>query len=324
MKRLLLPTPASAAAWWETNPNALKADCFVISLPNGQTIYATEGQWDITFNVEINPVPGAAGTSTTFKALTYGRWSRGKIVSEAGFKCAANNMTLSVVPKIGAMYPGLNIGILNAALNHLFDGAHVWVYTAYMPFGGYGNVQVVETKWQGWILKSPGIGRLLCQFDCGDPFFLLNQKVPSRLMQSNCPWSFGDDPTGADGRCAVNPANYTVGFTASAASSSTALTPVTAFTQADGYFTQGVVTCVTGANAGLSQTVKSHVGGIITSVVPWLLPVAAGDTFSAIKGCDQTPTTCAGLTQANGTVEPGNWQTRFGGTPFVPPPSTSI
>ena len=314
MKRLLRPSPASARGWWGSNPNALKADCFTISLPNGQTIYATEAQWDIT--VPGTMAPG--GAPVTFRAMQYGLWSRGKITSDAGFKCQANNMTLSVIPKIGSTYPGLNISMLNAAVNHLFDGAHVLVWTAYMPSGGFGNVQVLETKWQGWILRSPLIGRTVCQFDCGDPFFLLNQKVPSRLMQSNCYKSF------ADANCGLDATKYTVNFTAAAGSNQYTLTPASAFSQAAGYFTQGIVTCLTGANAGLSQTVKAHAAGSLSVTAPWLLPVTAGDTFAVIKGCDQTPTTCAGMTQANGTLEPKDFRTRFGGTPYVPAPSTSI
>jgi Phage conserved hypothetical protein BR0599 len=313
MKRLLTPSTASAIGWWNSNPNAIKADCFAISLPTGQTLYATEGQFDLTIPASVSPT----GSAITFNALQYGAWSRGKITSEAGFKCSANNMTLSLVPKIGATYPGLSVSLLFAAVNHLFDGAHVLVYTAWMPLGQYGTVEVVETKWQGWVLSSPEIGRLLCQFDCGDPFFLLNQKVPSRLLQSGCYKSF------ADSNCGLLAANYTVNFTATSGSTSYTLLPVSAFSQPAGYFSQGVVTCLTGANAGLSQTVKTHAGGALQLVMPWLMPVQGGDTFSVIKGCDQTPTTCAGMTRADGTLETG-WQTRFGGMPFVPAPSSTI
>jgi hypothetical protein len=320
MKRLIAPSRASAIGWWANNKNALSADCIFIKLPNGQSIFATSGQWPVTIPASMSPT----GLAMTFQAVQKGVWTRGKIVSEAGFKCSANTMTLSCVPKPGALYPGLNVGLLNAALNHLFDGATVWVYTAWMPIGQWGNVQVVETKFQGQIVKAADIGRSSVQFECADPMFLLNMKVPSRLIQSNCPWVFADDPTGALGRCALDPANYTVAFTAAAGSTVAILQPVTAFTQPDGYFTQGVVTCVTGANAGLSQTVKAHTGGAISVTAPWLLPVAAGDTFTAIKGCDQTPTTCAGMTRTTGVAEPNNWQQRFGGTPYVPAPTTSL
>ncbi len=73
MKRLIYPSTASAVAWWEANPNALKADCFAITLPTGQTIYSTEGQWDITIPASLSP----SGTAQTFYATQYGLWYRG-------------------------------------------------------------------------------------------------------------------------------------------------------------------------------------------------------------------------------------------------------
>jgi uncharacterized phage protein (TIGR02218 family) len=211
----------------------------------------------------------------------------------------------------------LGIGILNAALNHLFDGATVWVYTAYMAIGHYGDVSVgIETKWQGTISKAPVLSRSKVQFECADPMYLLNMKVPSRLMQSNCPWSF------CDNNCTLSVSDYTVNFTAQSGSTQINLIPTAAFTQAGGYFAQGVVKCLTGANAGLSQTVKLHSGGSVTLMVPWILPVHAGDTFSVIKGCDKTLTTCKTTKQANGTVIDNSQNN--GSTPFVPAPSSSV
>jgi Phage conserved hypothetical protein BR0599/Uncharacterized conserved protein (DUF2163) len=310
MKRLM---PSTLITFLQNNPNCHKADCFVIQLPTGAVLCATEGQWDITF---LTSTPGWTGAQTTFKAAQYGVWSRGKITSEASAKCGSNTMDLTCIPKPGTNYPGLGLGILNAALNHLFDGATVWVYTAYMPIGQYGNVSVgIETKFQGTISKAPVLSRSKVQFECADPMYLLNMKVPSRLMQSNCPWSFCDD------NCTLSAADYTVPFAANSGSQSS-LTPTVAFTQADGYFAQGVVKCLTGANAGLSQTVKAYAGGVINVMVPWLLPVHAGDTFAVIKGCDKTITTCKNTVKANGTVIDNSINN--GSTPFPPAPSSAI
>jgi len=309
--------PSSLITFLENNPNCLWADCFVIELPTGQTLCATTGQWDITFRGG-GLTPGWPLAQTTFKAAQYGTWSRGKITSEAGTKVNANTMDLMCAPQTGTLYPGLAITIHNAALNHLFDAAQVWVYTVYMPIGGYGDVSAgVETKFVGTITKSPGLGRLQLKFECADPLFLCNMKVPSRLMQANCGWSF------CDTNCTLDPANYTVTVTAASGTNRT-LTPVTALTQPDGYFAQGVATCLTGANAGLSATVKSYTSGVLTFVVPWILPVAPGDTFAVIKGCDKTAAMCATTNHANGTPEPLNFQLRFPSTPFVPAPSNAL
>lgn len=313
MKRLL---PNSLVTFLQATPACVKADCFIIELPTGEYLYATEGQWDITF---LEGTPGWSGGQKTFRSSQYGKWSRGRIVSEATTKASPNTMTLTCVPQADTTYPGLSLGILNAALNHLFDGTNVWVYTAYMPIGSYGNVSNgVEPKWFGTITKSPVLSRLSVQFECADPMFFLNLKVPTRLMQADCPYVF------CDANCSLSADNYAVNFTAASGSTQRALTPVTTFTQPAGYFAQGVVLCVSGQNAGLSNTVKIHTAGILTVMVPWLLPIAAGDTFSVIKGCDKTVTTCAATTRANGTAESQNFQIRFGGTPFAPPPTTAL
>lgn len=312
MKRLI---PSSLKTFLAANPNVLRADCFAITLPTGQVLYATDGQFDITFKTST---PGWSGAQTTFRASQYGLWKRGRITSEAGFKCASNSMDLTCVPQMGTNYPGLSIGILAAALNHLFDAATVWIYTAYMPFGSYGDVSNgIETKWQGTITKIPTLSRNLVQFECADPMYLLNMKVPSRLIDSNCGWAF------ADSNCGLDPANYTVDFTAGTVTQTT-LQPTSAFSQADGYFAQGVVTCLTGLNAGLSQTVKTHKSGVLTLVVPWILPVAPGDTFAVIKGCDKTPSTCAGTLRANGTAETADFRVRYGGQPYTPPATAAF
>jgi uncharacterized phage protein (TIGR02218 family) len=310
MKRLM---PGSLITALQNSRNFVKADCFVIALPTGVVMYVTEGQWDITFK---SGTPGWSGAQTTFYANLYGRWSRGSITSDAGFSLSANTMSLTCVPQQGTQYPGLSVGLLAAALNHLFDAATIWVYTAYMPLGSYGNVSAgIETKFQGTITRIPTLGRNKLEFECADPLYLLNMKVPSRLMQSNCPWSF------TDSNCTLLASDYTVNFTASGASTQTVLTPTSAFTQAAGYFAQGVVKCLTGANAGLSQTVKQHASGNLVIVVPWLLPVAPGDTFAVIKGCDKTLTMCKKTAKASGTSIDNS--AHFGGTPFAPVPSTA-
>ena len=114
MKRLM---PSSLVAFLQSHPNALKADCFAITLPTGAVMCVTEGQWDISFPAGT---PGWSGPLNTFKAVQYGSWSRGKFTSEAGFKCGANTMALTCIPQQGTAYPGLDIGILAVYVFELF------------------------------------------------------------------------------------------------------------------------------------------------------------------------------------------------------------
>lgn len=62
-----------------------------------------------------------------------------------------------------------------------------------------------------------------------------------------------------------------------------------------GYYDYGVVTWVTGANAGLSMEVKAYVPGQITLALPMPYPISDGspsDTFTITAGCDKSLTTC--------------------------------
>lgn len=303
MKRLM---PASLISFLANAPNTHREDCFLIKLPTGQILAATTGQWDITIPAGA---PGWVLGQTTFSAAKYGSWSRGRIVSEASTSCASNTMELTCIPQQNTNFPALGIGILNGALNGLFDAATVTVYTVYFALGSYGDTSHgVETKFYGTITRTPKQGRNIVKFDCADPMYLLNMKVPSRVLQSNCGYSF------ADGNCGLNAAQYSVPFTGFG----------TGLPQPDGYFTQGVIRCLTGANAGLSVTVKAYAGGVLTSVQPWLLPVQAADTFQVIRGCDKTAATCAATRRTDGSAETQDFRLRFGGTPFVPAASSAI
>ncbi|MEM1160511.1 MAG: DUF2163 domain-containing protein, partial [Pseudomonadota bacterium] len=66
---------------------------------------------------------------------------------------------------------------------------------------------------------------------------------------------------------------------------------------ANGWFTGGVLTWTSGANAGLDGHVKAHLSTSGTSTLDlWLAPpmaVVSGDTFVVAAGCDKTGTTCA-------------------------------
>lgn len=306
--------PQSLITFWQNNPNCHRANCFAISLPTGTTLYVTDGQWDITFTPST---PGWGGPLTTFRAGKYGHWSRGAITSEAGTKLTANTMSLSCAPRPGTTYPGLPLGILGAVHAHLFDGANVWVYAAYMPIGAYGDTSAgIERMFQGTITRVPKLGRNSVEFECADPFYLLSLKVPAKLTQSNCPWMF------CDTNCTLNRADFSVTVTAAAGSTQATLAASATLGQPDGYFAQGVAKCLTGANAGLSQTVKSHTGNVLTLTAPWVLPVAAGDTFSVLKGCDKTLQTCKRTAKVSGTVLDNSLN--FGGTPFVPAPNQAV
>jgi len=256
--------------------------------------------------------PTIAPMVTTVYATKYGRWSRGSITSEAGFAPKSNSMDLTCIADTSVLYPGLSIGMLPAAFNRLFDSAVINVWTAYMPLtasgaaSGYGNVSNgIAPKWQGLMGKISSVTRTSIKFDCQDPTYLLNLKVPTRLFQTNCPWQFGDQNCNPSSGISA----YQATFTAAGSSTNWTLVPSSAFSQAAGYFTQGVVKCLKGANAGLSQSVKLHdSSGNLEMMNQWLLAPQSGDTFIVTAGCDKTLPTC---------ISKFNNKIHHGGFPFM-------
>jgi hypothetical protein len=95
-----------------------------------------------------------------------------------------------------------------------------------------------------------------------------------------------------------------------------------------GPYTLGTITALSGANAGQSRTIASFVsGGAITMTLGLLSPVAAGDSFEILPGCDRSLATCGNVFRNSrvtaGGYNPANAE-RFGGFPFVPPPENAI
>jgi hypothetical protein len=53
---------AGLIAALQANPNCLKADCFVVTLPTGLTMYVTEGQFDLIIPSGTNGWTGGLGS----------------------------------------------------------------------------------------------------------------------------------------------------------------------------------------------------------------------------------------------------------------------
>ena len=80
-------------------------------------------------------------------------------------------------------------------------------------------------------------------------------------------------------------------------------------------YDQGSIVGTTGQNAGFTRTVRVLTGGTAYLFVPWVYPVAAGDGFQLLPGCDRTVPTCQTVL---------NNLARYGGFPYVPPPESAI
>ena len=124
-----------------------------------------------------------------------------------------------------------------------------------------------------------------------------------RVVQAACDAVLGDT------RCGVNLVPLTVAGTV------TAVTDLANFTdsargEAAGWFTGGVVTWTTGANAGARMEIKRHqAGGVFELFLPMTYAIAVGDAYSMTPGSDHTFATCV--------AKFGNGN-NYRGFPFVP------
>lgn len=157
--------------------------------------------------------------------------------------------------------------------------------------GWIGQVELKEFQYSA---ELRGLSQLLTQ-TLGD------------LYQPGCRVDLGDPAT-----CKVDLAALTqAGEVTSTADNRTIF--ASGVSEADGYFDGGLLTWVTGANAGLSMEVKQwtdgSASGEIVLMLKMLLDIQAGDTFTIAPGCDKNVSTCKN--KFNNVIN-------FHGEPYVP------
>jgi uncharacterized phage protein (TIGR02218 family) len=118
------------------------------------------------------------------------------------------------------------------------------------------------------------------------------QQPRGRLFQSGCDADLGDARCGID---LDDPAVRGTG-TVLAASAARLMTASGLASFVAGWFTRGLVTFTSGANAGRSQEVKRHsLAGAEATIELWqpmALAIAPNDSFTITAGCDKQFATC--------------------------------
>jgi uncharacterized phage protein (TIGR02218 family) len=197
---------------------------------------------------------------------------------------------------------------LKAAWQGQFDGAVLQLERAFMGAeGGYGDTTAGTVILFSGRISDIDCSRTGIQIKCRSHLELLNIQMPRRLWQSSCTHVFGD------AMCLFNRSSLAVTFAAGSGSTTTVIRGAPMTTTP---YTQGTIIAVTGANAGYSRTISSFVsGGAVTVKLAFLSPVAAGDQFQLLPGCDRTLATCTNVF---------NNADHFGGFPYIPTPETAV
>lgn len=178
----------------------------------------------------------------------------------------------------------------------LWDGAEVEIFLVNWATLSQGKI----------ILKRGTIG----QVELRDAVFKaelrgLTQALSQQIVELYTPDCRADL---GDMRCKINLAALTVTGSVTATSDQRSFTD-TARTEADGYWSGGLVTWTSGANAGRKMEIRSYAAHTFTLFLPMPGVIAVGDTHSLQPGCDKSFATCKA--RYNNAVN-------FRGEPHVP------
>lgn len=285
------PSPGALLAFLNANRQAIPHDLFTFRMASGAVLRYTSLDAGVTI---------AGNTWLPGPAIKRTRISRkvGLEVATMNVDLAANETVLAGgVPIVGAFASGAFSGT-TVRLDRAFMNDSAVVQGALGLF--FGRIGAVRTE----------LGR--AKFEVRSHNELLDVMVPADVYQPGCRNTLWDL------RCGLARATYKSSGAVSVASGPAKNSfGCATFGKAADWFSLGTVTFKTGANAGLSRTVRlvSTAGGVDTFQLVSPLPyaVAAGDTFDAYPGCDKTKPTCG--TKFNNLA-------RFRAEPYIPAPET--
>jgi uncharacterized phage protein (TIGR02218 family) len=143
------------------------------------------------------------------------------------------------------------------------------------------------------------------------------QQMPRRLYGASCTHVFGDAMCGYDRVAGKNALGVSTGVGQ--------ITVTSALNGGQGaiicadpvpsVYNEGTVIGATGANSGFTRTICNITDTRIGIFKAFLFPIAIGDTFTVLPGCDHTTNTC---------LNSFNNLRRHGGFPYVPPPELAL
>ena len=254
-------------------PEALQAhyDSGGTSVAHAIVIERTDGQLfgftshDLPFVLDVTPW-GFSSAAQVFDAKQ--GLTASNLVSTSGF--AVDNMELTTLDD-GSLFQRDDVL------------AGVWRNAKWRIFRYRWDVAVptiandVETLARGWFGEVT-LNAATIKVELRGLKQLLQQSV-GEVSTKTCRNRLGDS------RCREGLAPWTHEGVITAVSDKRSFT-ASGLAQAADYFGEGVLTFTTGANAGLSQKVRSHAaGGALTLVLPMVMAVAVGDQFTIVAGC---------------------------------------
>ena len=303
--------PASTALtnYLAQNDTAVILDLYTFALPSGATLRYSG--WTTPLRIPGTAFPSG---SLNYNAATYTDFALGPRFarSKVSTRIAVEATELDIAVLAGAADLVGTFSFADAVRTGEFDGATVELDRLFCPPQSSGvapDTSLGAIVWFYGRVADTDCGRSRIDIKVKSLMNLLAmQQMPRRLYQAACTHVFGD------AMCTFNRSGMAA--TAIALAGSTQAQLVTALAPSPAtLYDQGTVAGVTGANAGATRTVKQLAAGTVFLLKPFLYPVALGDTFELLPGCDHTAATCQGV--FNNLVH-------YGGFPYIPPPELAV
>lgn len=261
---------ASISTFLANNPQQyLLADAYTFTLQSGTVLRYTNAQQDFTLGANTFSSAGPLFVRSTIRQM------RGVEVDTLDLTITDVNPTLiNGVPFMQALRSGM-FDAATLVLNRIFFSAPGVLVNS----SGTGDIILFSGR-----VADIDVGRFVAQMRVNSDLELLNIQLPRNVYQPGCL------NTVYDSGCTLAKATWQVSGTALAGSTSGALQ--VSMAQADGWFDQGLVTFTSGVNVGITRTVRTYAGGVMTLIAPFPNAPASGDTFTARPGCDKSQATC--------------------------------
>ncbi|MDC4422570.1 DUF2163 domain-containing protein [Acinetobacter baumannii] len=233
----------------------------------------------------------------------------GPIISREGISLSlgieVDNLSITIETNESTKFG--DVPIAQAFHNGILDGARFKLERIFMDMNtptdtSAGTLVLFEGR-----IVEPELNRYEINASVVSDVDNLKLQMPRNLYTPGCL------NTLFDSACGLLSADFAVNTTVG--TNSTPNRILCDLSQPQGWFTQGVVEFLEGANIGIKRTVSLHEAGSLILTLPLLKMPEIGEAIRVYPGCDKRLDTCTNRF---------NNRARFRGAPFVPVPETSV
>jgi uncharacterized phage protein (TIGR02218 family) len=304
--------PASAAlqTYLAANDSFVVIDLYAFALASGAVLRYSGWTTPLTIPGTAFPAGSLNYNAGGYTSFALGpRFGRSMVTTKIGIE--PTELDIAILAGAGDLVGTSSFA--DAVRIGEFDGATVELDRLFAPpqpdGSGAPAASLGAIVWFYGRVAETDVGRTRIDMKVKSLLNLLaQQQMPRRLYQAACTHVFGD------AMCTFNRAGLAAGVTAGTGSNQativTSLSPSPAT-----LYDQGTIIATGGANAGQSRTIAQLSGGNVYLLKAWLEPVAVGDAFELLPGCDHTVATCQNIF---------NNLSHFGGFPYIPPPELAV